>query len=172
MLCLMMLHSDCNVPMPVQLSLILAVQWDAIFRSNSVNKFTVCSNMNPNIGLLRLFPGITSETVSNDSNHGIPINNLWCSNIHMYIFHTHAHKYWIDECLFYFISLPQVQAFLKPPMLGVVLQTYGCGNAPNNREDIISEIKKATRRGVLIVNCTQCLHGPVVDQYATGKVRN
>ena len=93
MLCLVMLRSDCDVLMPVQLSLILAVQWDAIFRSNSVNKFTVCSNMNPNIGLLRLFPGITSETVSNDSNHGIPINNLWCSNIHMCIFHTHAFKY-------------------------------------------------------------------------------
>ena len=56
-------------------------------------------------------------------------------------------------------------------MLGVVLQTYGCGNAPNNRDDLIAEIKKATRRGVLIINCTQCLHGPVVDQYATGKVR-
>jgi len=66
---------------------------------------------------------------------------------------------------------PQVSAFLKPPMLGVVLQTYGSGNAPNNRDDLISEIKKATRRGVLIINCTQCLHGPVVDQYATGKVR-
>lgn len=65
----------------------------------------------------------------------------------------------------------QVRAFLKPPMSGVVLQTYGCGNAPNNRDDLISEIKKATRRGVLIINCTQCLHGPVVDQYATGKVR-
>ena len=66
---------------------------------------------------------------------------------------------------------PQVSAFLKPPMLGVVLQTYGSGNAPNNRDDLISEIKNATRRGVLIINCTQCLHGPVVDQYATGKVR-
>ena len=66
---------------------------------------------------------------------------------------------------------PQVSAFLKPPMLGVVLQTYGSGNAPNNRDDLISEIKKATQRGVLIINCTQCLHGPVVDQYATGKVR-
>lgn len=63
-----------------------------------------------------------------------------------------------------------MKAFLKPPMLGVVLQTYGCGNAPNNREDIISEMKKATCRGVLIINCTQYLHGPVVDQYATGKV--
>lgn len=114
-----------NLPPLVTMKVNIEVQWDAIFRSNSVNKFTVCSNMNPNIGLLRLFPGITSETV---------------------------------------------QAFLKPPMLGVVLQTYGCGNAPNNREDIISEIKKATCRGVLIVNCTQCLHGPVVDQYATGKV--
>lgn len=57
-------------------------------------------------------------------------------------------------------------------MLGVVLQTYGCGNAPNNRDDLITEIKKATGRGVLIINCTQCLHGPVVDQYATGKVRS
>ena len=66
--------------------------------------------------------------------------------------------------------IPQVRAFLKPPMLGVVLQTYGSGNAPNNRDDLITEIKKATRRGVLIINCTQCLHGPVVDQYATGKV--
>ena len=56
-------------------------------------------------------------------------------------------------------------------MLGVVLQTYGSGNAPNNRDDLISEMKRATRRGVLIINCTQCLHGPVVDQYATGKVR-
>ena len=73
--------------------------------------------------------------------------------------------------LIFFFSLSQVKAFLKPPMLGVVLQTCGCGNAPNNREDIISDIKKATCRGFLIINCTQCLHGPVVDQYATGKVR-
>ncbi len=42
----------------------LAVQWDAIFRSNNGSKFSVHTNMNPNIGLLRLFPGITAETVS------------------------------------------------------------------------------------------------------------
>lgn len=54
--------------------------------------------------------------------------------------------------------------------MGVVLQTYGTGNAPNNRDDLITEIKKATKRGVIVINCTQCLHGPVVDQYATGKV--
>jgi len=114
-----------NLPPLVTMKVKIEVQWDAIFRSNNGSKFTVHTNMNPNIGLLRLFPGITAETV---------------------------------------------RAFLKPPMLGVVLQTYGCGNAPNNRDDLITEIKKATKRGVLIINCTQCLHGPVVDQYATGKV--
>lgn len=76
----------------------------------------------------------------------------------------------IVELFIAIILISQVRAFLKPPMLGVVLQTYGCGNAPNNRDDLITEIKKATRRDVLIINCTQCLHGPVVDQYATGKV--
>ena len=40
------------------------MQWDAIFRSSNGSKFTVHTNMNPNIGLLRLFPGITAETVS------------------------------------------------------------------------------------------------------------
>jgi lysophospholipase len=64
----------------------------------------------------------------------------------------------------------QVKAFLQEPMQGVVLQTYGAGNAPNNRDDLITEIKKATERGVIIVNCTQCIHGAVVDAYATGRV--
>ena len=40
------------------------MEWDAIFRSSNGSKFTVHTNMNPNIGLLRLFPGITAETVS------------------------------------------------------------------------------------------------------------
>lgn len=64
----------------------------------------------------------------------------------------------------------QVRAFLQEPMQGVVLQTYGAGNAPNNRDDLIVEIKKASERGVIIVNCTQCIHGSVVDAYATGRV--
>ncbi|CAH3040637.1 unnamed protein product [Porites lobata] len=114
-----------NLPPLVTMKVKIEVQWDAIFRSNNSKKFTVHTNMNPNIGLLRLFPGITAETV---------------------------------------------HAFLKSPMMGVVLQTYGTGNAPNNRDDLITEIKKATKRGVIIINCTQCLHGPVVDQYATGKI--
>lgn len=64
----------------------------------------------------------------------------------------------------------QVRAFLQPPMQGVVLETYGSGNAPDNRSDLLEELKKATDAGVIIINCTQCLRGTVSTSYATGKV--
>lgn len=64
----------------------------------------------------------------------------------------------------------QVRAFLQPPMQGVVLETYGSGNAPDNRPDLLAELKKATDAGVIIVNCTQCLRGTVSASYATGMV--
>lgn len=64
----------------------------------------------------------------------------------------------------------QVRAFLQPPMQGVVLETYGSGNAPDNRPDLLAELKKATDAGVIIINITQCLRGTVSASYATGKV--
>ena len=79
--------------------------------------------MNRNVGLLRLFPSITAETV---------------------------------------------KVFLQAPTMGVVLQTYGAGNFPTNREDLLEELKAASARGVLIVNCTQCGHGAVAAIYETG----
>jgi lysophospholipase len=48
-----------------------------------------------------------------------------------------------------------VRAFLGAPIQGVVLETYGSGNAPNNRPELLQAIKEATDRGVIIVNCTQ-----------------
>lgn len=68
------------------------------------------------------------------------------------------------------VSHMQVRAFLQPPMEGVVLETYGSGNAPDNRPDLLEELKKATDAGVIIINCTQCLRGTVSTSYATGKV--
>lgn len=64
----------------------------------------------------------------------------------------------------------QVRAFLQPPMDGIVLETYGSGNAPDNRADLLDEIRKATQRGVIMINCTQCLRGSVTTSYATGQV--
>ena len=58
-----------------------------------------------------------------------------------------------------------MRQFLEPPIQGVVLQTYGAGNLPTNRPDLIQELRKATARGVLIVNCTQCAKGCVHYAY-------
>ncbi|XP_073683565.1 60 kDa lysophospholipase-like [Garra rufa] len=80
--------------------------------------------MNRNVGVLRLFPGITAN---------------------------------------------MVRVFLQPPMDGVVLETYGSGNAPDNHTDLMNEIRNATARGLIMINCTQCLRGMVTSSYATGQ---
>ncbi|KAJ3033915.1 hypothetical protein HDV00_005655 [Rhizophlyctis rosea] len=67
------------------------------------------------------------------------------------------------------ITEATVRAFLSPPIRGVVLETYGSGNAPNNRPDILLALQEASERGVVVVNCTQCKRGLVTDIYATGK---
>ncbi|XP_026159330.1 60 kDa lysophospholipase isoform X4 [Mastacembelus armatus] len=103
----------------------ITINWDTVWRANTTAKFQVRTELNRNVGLLRLFPGITAATV---------------------------------------------RAFLQPPMEGVVLETYGSGNAPDNRPDLLEELKKATDSGVIIINCTQCLRGTVCTSYATGKV--
>ncbi|KAL7753007.1 hypothetical protein RI367_001458 [Sorochytrium milnesiophthora] len=57
-----------------------------------------------------------------------------------------------------------VRAFLQPPIQGVVLETYGAGNAPNNRQDLLNALREASDRGVVI-----CKRGLVSDLYSTGK---
>ena len=57
-------------------------------------------------------------------------------------------------------------------MEGVVLQSYGAGNIPDSRSDIVKELSAATERGVIIVNCSQCFSGYVSEKYAAGLVRD
>ncbi|KAL4656402.1 60 kDa lysophospholipase isoform X1 [Arapaima gigas] len=113
-----------NLPPLANAEVDIKINWDTVWRANTTAKFLVHTHMNRNVGLLRLFPGITADTV---------------------------------------------RAFLQPPMEGIVLETYGSGNAPNNRTDLLEEFRMATDRGVIIVNCTQCLRGSVTTSYATGK---
>lgn len=50
---------------------------------------------------------------------------------------------------------------------GVVLETYGSGNAPTEKW-FIAELKKALNKGVFIVDVTQCVGGSVIlGQYET-----
>lgn len=58
--------------------------------------------------------------------------------------------------LFPGITESTIRTFLAPPIQGVVLETYGAGNAPSTRADLIAALREANERGVVIVNCTQC----------------
>jgi L-asparaginase len=70
--------------------------------------------------------------------------------------------------LFPGISVDIIKNFLQPPIRGLILATYGSGNAPEDRR-LISALKAANDRGVVLVNCTQCLKGTVhMEDYATG----
>lgn len=61
-------------------------------------------------------------------------------------------------------------AFLSvPEITGVVLETFGSGNAPNNRPELLRILKKACDRGIVIVNISQCKKGLVSGLYATGR---
>jgi L-asparaginase len=71
--------------------------------------------------------------------------------------------------LFPGISADVVHNFLQPPLQGLILETYGSGNAPDKDTAFLEVLRAATERGVVVVSCTQCLQGTVnLDGYATG----
>jgi len=72
--------------------------------------------------------------------------------------------------LFPGITTTLLENFLQPPLRGVVLETYGAGNVPATRHDFIDVLRKAIDRGVIVVNCTQCVKGAVTGEYETGSV--
>ena len=71
--------------------------------------------------------------------------------------------------LFPGINETVVKAVLSVPDLkGVVLETYGSGNAPR-KGWLVDCLTEASHRGVVIVNVTQCKSGMVdMDRYETG----
>ncbi|CRK88968.1 CLUMA_CG002603, isoform A [Clunio marinus] len=113
-----------NVSPIAKLGLSAEVDYRLIFRPCKVAKFTVHSKLDENVGILRIFPNMPTQTI---------------------------------------------KAFLQPPMKGVVLQTFGSGNIPNNRRDLHETLREATDRGIIIVNCTQCITGSVAEIYETGR---
>lgn len=58
------------------------------------------------------------------------------------------------------IDVNILKKVLQPPLQGLILKTYGSGNIMNSPE-ILYELIEACQRGVIIINCTQCLEGSV-----------
>ncbi len=50
-----------------------------------------------------------------------------------------------------------------------MLEAYGVGNGPDHDQAFLAALAEATSRGVVIVDCTQCLEGTVdLAEYAAG----
>ena len=54
-------------------------------------------------------------------------------------------------------------------MEGVILQTFGAGNVPNE-ERLLKKLREACDGGMVIVNCTQCSSGIVTTSYPAARV--
>lgn len=71
--------------------------------------------------------------------------------------------------LFPGIAPDLVRNVLRPPLQGVVLEAYGVGNGPDHDKAFLDALTEATGRGVVIVDCTQCLEGTVnLEEYSAG----
>ncbi len=71
--------------------------------------------------------------------------------------------------LFPGISPELLRNVLRRPLQGLVLEAYGIGNGPDRDAAFVAALEEATSRGVVIVDCTQCLEGTVdLSEYAAG----
>ncbi|KAL1458394.1 hypothetical protein WDU94_008550 [Cyamophila willieti] len=114
-----------NCPLLGKVGLTIDINMKSIHRSSQIKKFSVHNELCQNVGLLRIYPDISKQTI---------------------------------------------RSFMQQPMEGVVLLTYGSGNFPTNRSDLIEELKLACDRDVIIVSCSQCSRGGTSGTYETGKI--
>ena len=58
-----------------------------------------------------------------------------------------------------------------PPIIGLVLETFGAGNAPAGEDNaIVNVLAEAVDRDVVILSVTQCLTGSVSALYKPGRM--
>ncbi|MCT4699306.1 MULTISPECIES: asparaginase [Tenacibaculum] len=110
--------ASMNYPPLVVSGVHLNFNYPMLFTPKSEGKKLVFrKNLDNNVAILKLFPGITASVVKS------------------------------------FISIPNLK--------GVVLETYGAGNAPTEKW-FIDLLEKAVAEGTYIVNVTQCAGGSVI----------
>ena len=93
---------------------------------------------------------------------------LWRNNIDFLIPHTHLCNDIAIIKLFPGIIANTIEAITSIPNIkGIILETYGSGNAPTS-QNIINSLKQAIEKGIVIVNITQCAAGKVQQgKYST-----
>lgn len=97
-------------------------------------------------------------------------HHIWTPNFRLpMVPHTE-----MDPNVIVFSLFPGVQESIihhvtdAPELKGIVMRSYGSGNAPQ-KEWVKRLLDKATRRGIIVVNISQCLSGTVeMERYDTG----
>lgn len=114
-----------NYPVLAETGVHIRFNYTAIHKNKSDEPLKVHTNLDPNIAVLKIFPGINRKVV-----HAI-------------------------------LNIENIRA--------IVLETYGSGNAPND-EWFLEEIINACKKGLIVLNVTQCAEGTVeMGMYQTGK---
>lgn len=113
------------------------------------------------------YPPLAKAGVKIDYNHGAirKVDSTLALKIHTtFDFNISILK------LFPGISQATVESILKTPNLkAVILETYGSGNAPTSPW-LISTLKNAIEKGIIILNISQCPGGMVLQgRYETSK---
>jgi L-asparaginase len=67
------------------------------------------------------------------------------------------------------LSIDVFRHLLQRPLKGIILETFGDGNGPTDNREFLNAIEEANENGMVILGCTQCLHGGMTQtSYATG----
>lgn len=113
-----------NYPPLANIGIDIKFNYKDIYYKTGDAKFGINTKLNPNVGILKIFPGITKEFI---------------------------------------------EAVLNTPNLkGLVLETFGSGNA-TTKAWFIKLLAKAVKNGIIIVNVTQCVAGSIrAGKYETG----
>ncbi len=114
-----------NYPALAEAGIKIRYNYKAIHYPTHESSFTINTNLNSRVAIVKIFPGMTQELI-----HGILTN---------------------------------------PLLDGIILETYGAGNAPTTTW-FLDAIKEAQKDNKVIVNVTQCFAGSVdMGKYDTGK---
>lgn len=120
------------------------------------------------------FDAFASPNLAPLASVGIEIDVAWGEVLRPGLRPFRAHKALSSKVatlrVFPGITGAAVRAFLGAgDVRGVVLESFGAGNAPR-REELLGAFREAADRGVVIVNVSQCKTGAVApDIYETGR---
>ncbi|EGG24012.1 L-asparaginase I [Cavenderia fasciculata] len=129
-------------------------------RSRKIDSWSLAAFESPNclpLATLGMEIKVNSDVVLNQPKGRFRLYENMSKNVAV----LHLVPGFSDEC---------VENLLKPPLEGLIIQSYGSGNAPAKKRAFLDHIVTAVKRGVVVVVCSQCVRGTVnLKYYETGK---